>query len=186
MRSQRPSLRISPHSSNGSKRSNPWSTPSRDGGVRKELTPTAPGAKDEAMKTDLVALASAVSVVAGKSSIVFVMHPAQAVAVGLRSLGAFTYNVLPSNALAAGTVIALAVNALASAVGDAPALEHTTEGVVHEEDANAAAIVTPAGTMAMPVRSYFQTDSIGLKLRWPVSWTLRDVRGVAYLTGANW
>jgi len=37
MRSQRPSLRISPHSSNGSKRSNPRSTPSRDGGVRKEL-----------------------------------------------------------------------------------------------------------------------------------------------------
>jgi hypothetical protein len=41
MRSQRPSLRISPHSSNGSKRSNPWSTPSRDGGIRKELAKRA-------------------------------------------------------------------------------------------------------------------------------------------------
>jgi hypothetical protein len=37
MRSQRPSLRISPHSSNGSKRSNPWSTPSRDGGIPRRV-----------------------------------------------------------------------------------------------------------------------------------------------------
>jgi hypothetical protein len=150
------------------------------------LTPAAPGAKDEAMRSDLIALASAVSVVAGKSSLAFVMHPAQAVAVNLRSLREFSYIVLPSNALAAGTVIALAVNALVSAVGEAPALDASKEAVVHEEDSTPAAIVTPLGTMASPLRSYFQTDSVGLRLKWPLSWAVRDSRGVAYLTGANW
>jgi hypothetical protein len=40
--------------------------------------------------------------------------------------------------------------------------------------------------MASPLRSYFQTDSVGLRLKWPLSWAVRDSRGVAYLTGANW
>jgi hypothetical protein len=150
------------------------------------LTPSAATTKGDAMVEDLVALASAVSVVAGKSFIVFVMNPAQAIALGLRSLGAFTYDVLPSSTVTAGTVIALAVNALASAVGEAPALDASKEAVVHEEDASPAAIVTPAGTMASPLRSYFQTDSIGLRLKWPVSWALRDARAVAWMSGVTW
>jgi hypothetical protein len=31
----------------------------------------------------------------------------------------------------------------------------------------------------------FQTDSIALKMRWPVTWALRDPRGVAWTT-PNW
>ena len=41
----------------------------------------------------------------------------------------------------------------------------------------------PAGTMG-PSRSLFQTDSLALKMRWPVSWALRDPRGFAWLTPA--
>ena len=36
-----------------------------------------------------------------------------------------------------------------------------------------APIVDDAGVLAVPVRSTWQTDSIGLKFRLPVSWTLR-------------
>jgi hypothetical protein len=43
-----------------------------------------------------------------------------------------------------------------------------------------------ARELGIAIRSYFQTDSVGLKLRWPISWALRDPRGVAFLTGANW
>jgi Phage capsid family len=150
------------------------------------LTPAPAGAKTEAMNTDLIALGSAVSVVAGKSSVVFVMAAGQAIAIGLRALGAFEYAVLPSSVLAPGTVIAVAVNALASAVEGAPTIETSSEAIGHEEDATAASIVTPGGQTAHPVRSYFQTDSVSLKMRWPISWLLRDPRGVAYMTGVNW
>jgi hypothetical protein len=150
------------------------------------LTPASPGAKDEAMKTDLVALGSAVSVVAGRSNIVFVMNVAQAIAVGLRSLGTFSYAVLPSNTVAAGTVIAVATNAIASAVESSPTIETSQEAEVHMEDASVAQIVDDAGSVARPVRSFYQTDSVGLKLRWPLSWVVRDARGVAYMTGTNW
>jgi hypothetical protein len=40
-----------------------------------------------------------------------------------------------------------------------------------------------AGTMG-PERSVWQTDSVAVKVRWPVSWALRDPRGVAWLTPA--
>jgi hypothetical protein len=150
------------------------------------LTPAPSGAKTEALTTDLIALGSAVSVVCGKSDLVFVMHPTQWLAVTLRTLDSFKDVILPSNTLAPGTVIAVAANAIASAVEGAPTIETSSEAIVHEEDATPGAIVTPIGTTAHPVRSYFQTDSVSLKLRWPISWLLRDPRGVAYMTGVTW
>jgi hypothetical protein len=118
---------------------------------------------------DLAALASAAAPVAGKSSIVFVTHPTQAVAVGLRSLATFAFAVLPSSHVPAKTVIAVASNALASAIGGEPQVDVSQEAVVHSET-SPAAIVTPAGTMATPIRSFYQTDSVGLKMKWPISW----------------
>ena len=42
-------------------------------------------------------------------------------------------------------------------------------------------IVDDAGVLAVPVRSSWQTDSVGLKFRLPVSWALR-APAVAWLT----
>ena len=36
-----------------------------------------------------------------------------------------------------------------------------------------------------PQKTMFQTVSVALKLRWRISWALRDPRGVAWLT-PNW
>jgi len=42
-------------------------------------------------------------------------------------------------------------------------------------------IGTP-GTTPGPERSLYQTESIAIKCRWPVSWALRDSRAVAWTT----
>jgi hypothetical protein len=53
-------------------------------------------------------------------------------------------------------------------------------------------VPAPIGTpgtptvVAAPTRSLWQTDAIGLKVRWPVSWALRDPRGFAWLTPTAW
>jgi hypothetical protein len=146
------------------------------------LTPDSGGGnKDDAMKNDLQALITAVAPVAGNSSIVLVCAPAQSVSVNLRTLGTFAYGVLASSQLAAGTVIAIAVNAIVSASGDAPLIDTTKAASVQMND-------SPTGDLMSGgrVTALFQTDCIGLRLRWPLSWTVRDARGIAVMNGVSW
>jgi len=150
------------------------------------LTPAGPGEKSSALVDDLQALATAIAPVAGNGNIALIAAPAQAVAIALRLPPEIDWPLLTSASLPAGTVIAVATNALVSAVGgDAPQIDASDEVVVHEETAPAA-IVTPGGALATPVRSFYQTDSVGLRLRWPISWALRDARGVAWMQNVNW
>ena len=44
---------------------------------------------------------------------------------------------------------------------------------------------TPA-TVAAPARSYFQTDSVGLKMRLGCSWVLRTTGAVAWVENVVW
>jgi hypothetical protein len=50
----------------------------------------------------------------------------------------------------------------------------------------AAEVVDVGGVRASPVGSTYQTDSVALRLRWPISWALRDARGISWMTGVNW
>jgi hypothetical protein len=42
--------------------------------------------------------------------------------------------------------------------------------------------IVSGGAPASPARSLFQTDSIAIKMRWPVTWAARDPRAVAWTT----
>lgn len=53
-------------------------------------------------------------------------------------------------------------------------------------ETNAEPISNRAGGMMTPVYSTFQTDSVSLKLRWPVSWALRDARGISWMQNVTW
>jgi hypothetical protein len=103
----------------------------------------------------------------------------------MRATSTLEQTLFTSSVVPAGTVIVIAVKALATAFQGVPEIDATVEALVHEETAPAA-IVTPAGTLATPVRSYFQTDSVGLKVKWPVTWVLRDARGVAWMQAVTW
>jgi hypothetical protein len=92
---------------------------------------------------------------------------------------------MASNGVPAKTVIAVATPALVSVTEAAPMIDASGETAVHEADP-AAAIVTPAGTLAYPVRSLFQTDSVSLRLRLPITWAVRVSGAVSVMTNVNW
>ena len=86
----------------------------------------------------------------------------------LRSPRELPVAVLASSAVAAGDLIAVAPPALVSALGD----------VRIEADREA--------TISAPVRSMWQTDTIGLRLLMTASWGLRHPSGLAWLTATGW
>jgi hypothetical protein len=149
------------------------------------LTPATGTDKNQIIVDDMQALATAVAPVASNGEIVLVASPDVAVALKLRLYNTVMWPVLTSGSLAAKTVIAIAVNAVVSAVEGAPTIEARQDVEMHFET-NPAEIVTAAGTVATPVGSMFQKDAVALKLRWPISWALRNLTGVAYMTGVNW
>src|SRR5262249_37299486 len=136
------------------------------------LTPAAAGAKATAIVDDLQTLGAAVAPVAGNGNIILVASADAAVALVLRLPSSVEWPVLMSSSLAARTVIAIAANAVVSAVEGAPVIEARTEPAIHMADP-AAPIVDIGGISAQPVMSLFQTDSVALKLTWPISWALR-------------
>jgi hypothetical protein len=146
------------------------------------LTPTAAGSSAfDAMVSDLEKLVAAVAPVAGNGGVVFVCAPAQALAIMLRAENPPA--VLSSSTLAAGTVIAIATQALATVI-DAPTIESSPDATVHMFDP--AFPIADVGGMASPVASVFQTDSVSLKFRQPIAWSLRSPIAVAWLSGATW
>jgi hypothetical protein len=93
--------------------------------------------------------------------------------------------VLISGSLAAKTVIAIAANAVVSAVDGAPVIDASTE-TEYVPDTVPQEIVTSGGTVATSVGSTYQKDSVALRLKWPISWALRTPTGLAWMTGVNW
>jgi hypothetical protein len=155
---------------------------SRPPGLLQGIAALTPGTT---MLADVATLAAAVSAVAANGEIVFICAPKQAAA--LRLQFGFPYAVLASSALADKTVIAVAVNAIASAVDPAPRFAIAKEAVVHEETVPLpfSTTGTPA-TVAAPQVSYFQSDLIGLKMIFEMSWLLRSSSGLAYMTAVTW
>jgi hypothetical protein len=129
-----------------------------------------------------VALASAVADLAG-SAIVFVASPALALKLALRR-GEMPYRVLTSAALPAGTIMAVAVNALATAVDPVPEIDASRDALVHMET-NPQHIST-AGEVAGPARSFFQTDTVGIRLLVGASWMTRAPGAVAVVNSVTW
>ena len=93
------------------------------------------------------------------------------------------HDVLASNALPKGMIIAIATNALASAL-DPPRLDAGPMVTLHEADP-ASPLVDIGGVLAAPIRSTYQTDTQALRVRLPVSWALR-APGVAWMTATTW
>src|SRR5262249_18003020 len=126
-------------------------------------------------------LASAVARVGGNGDICLVAAPAQAVAIRLRLPEAVAWPVLTSASLAAGTVIAVAANAVVSAIQGVPQITASTEMAVHMDTAPGA-IIAAGGVVA----SMFQKDEVALKLSWALSWALRDARAAAWMQSVSW
>jgi hypothetical protein len=150
------------------------------------LTPTAAGAKGEIIVDDIQQLVLAISQVAGNGNLVLIASPDVAAALALRLYNSVAWPILTSASLAPKTIIAVALNAVVSAVEGAPEIAASTQAEFHR-DTVPAEIVTAGGVVAgTSVGSVYQTDAVALRLRWPISWALRDARGLAWMTNVNW
>ena len=111
--------------------------------------------------------------------------PEQAASIELRYLKALDYPLLATAALPAGSVVAVAANALASAFGGTPQIEANREAEVVMNDVPGE-VVTVGGMTGAPIASMFQTDRVALKISMLTNWVLRAPGAVAWVSGVSW
>jgi hypothetical protein len=86
----------------------------------------------------------------------------------------------------AGRLIALRNSDFATALGDAPEFDVSEQATVHMEDTTPLEIVSTAPTTADPVRSFFQTATMGIRMLMDLSWTMRRTGMVQWINGTSW
>lgn len=96
-------------------------------------------------------------------------------------------NIIESTTVPAGRLIALRNSDFATALGDAPEFDVSEQATVHMEDTTPLEIVSGTGpTTADPVRSFFQTATIGIRMLMDVSWKMRRSGMVQWIDGTSW
>jgi hypothetical protein len=154
-------------------------------GIRNGIaTSTASASTDPfgAFFEDMATLANAVGAVAGKGPIFIVASFGRIVSASGRFPGKDDASspVIPIASSAVGNdILAIAPQGIVAALSAEPDVEAVNASTLVMDTAPGAAGLTGAGEKEM-----WQTDSIALKCRWPVSWALRDARAVAWLTPA--
>jgi hypothetical protein len=141
-------------------------------------TPSSNTSTSEAFYEDMAVLFNELAPVAGNGPYILVMSPGRAMMFNARNSGVPTGTnviVLGSSAVI-NDVLAIAPAALVAAFSPQPEIETSKAATLVMDTAPGA-----AGTMG-PERSMFQTDTQAIKLRWPVTWALRDPRGFAWIT----
>jgi HK97 family phage major capsid protein/HK97 family phage prohead protease len=131
---------------------------------------------------------------------VWIMNPQQVNSAGLTpapASGVFPFKpvdgklnnwpIIDSGTVPLGTMIAMDAADFVSA-GEAPRFEVSDQATLHEEDTTPLPIVGAGspGTVASPVRSLFQTDSLALRLVQPMNWMNRRTGVVQVIQGVTW
>jgi len=140
----------------------------------------------EAAALDIGNLVAALAANHGGKTPLFIAAPKQAVALKLFAGPHFDYPIIASASLAAGTIIAIEMASFISAWAPEPEFSTTKAATIHAEDTAPTDITGGTPSPAVPVRSYFQTDSIGLKMVLRASWGMRASGHVQVVTGTNW
>jgi hypothetical protein len=155
------------------------------GGLFYGVTPLAPAAAgSDAMVRDTAALFGAIADAGVDiSQCVVVASARQATALQMRSSPKFVAPILSSIALEDGAIAVVATQGVASSMTQ-PSIEASTNVALHFEDQNPQPIVGPDGPAA-PVRSAFQENYIGMRVRGFACWVAQP-GSVALLTGAQW
>ncbi|MCP3471408.1 phage major capsid protein [Bradyrhizobium sp. CCGUVB1N3] len=131
----------------------------------------------EAVFEDVAALINSLAPVGGNGPYILVGAPGRAVMMGARfaERSDVDLSIFGSNAVV-NDLLAIAPAALVAAISPEPEIETVNAATLVMDTAPGA-----AGTMG-PEKEIWQTDSIAIKVRWPVSWALRDPRAFAWTT----
>lgn len=165
------------------------------------LTPSAATEPTQAMIDDIKALVGAIISVNGGRNIVVIMNTLQQMGINFAQTPMgflfpndseagrrFNVTFASSTAVTPGMVVAVDAGEYATASGDTPDFNVSDQATIHEESDTPLPIVAGAapGVAATPVRSLWQTDTIGIRMRLPLNWTMRRPGMVSWMTGVNW
>lgn len=130
----------------------------------------------EAFFEDTANLINAVATVGGDGPYALITSSGRAAIIRMRQVNpdpqllVFGTSIIPDNVL-----IMVACPAVVAALDPAPGIETGNAATLHMDTA-------PSSPMGPgPVQSMFQIDAFALKMRWPVTWALRNPAGVAWL-----
>jgi HK97 family phage major capsid protein/HK97 family phage prohead protease len=96
------------------------------------------------------------------------------------------FRVIVSTSVPAGTLIAVDTADFATGTGDSPIFEASDQATIHMDDAPAAITTGGGPTVATPVRSMFQTNSVALKMYMDVTWAMRRAGMVQWVENVTW
>jgi HK97 family phage major capsid protein len=178
----------------------------RPAGLRNGVTVTTAtaGADFTALVTDLKNLVGAL--ITGSSgnlrSPVWIMNPIQALAIATtqNAGGDFPfsaeinqnrfqgYPVILSSTVTAGMVFLVDAADFVAIEGAAPRFDVSDQATLHLDDTTPLAIGTAGSpnTVAAPVRSLWQTDTLGLRMIMDVNWGMRRTGVVAWTQSVTW
>lgn len=132
----------------------------------------------------------------GSDGIVVLMNPAQGLNMSMMAgpVGDPTWlqrikdrvTIIESTNVTAGRLIAVRASDFAGAGGD-PEFDVSEQATIHMEDTTPLEIVSGTGpTTADPVRSLWQTASVGVRMLMDVSWVMRRDGMVQWINGTSW
>lgn len=141
------------------------------------------GGDHVAVKEDFKALLAPFISANAADNITVIMNPAQALSIAMmdgpdNNAGWFSgisarVNIVESTYATAGRLIAIRNSDFYTATGDAPEFDVNETATVHMEDTTPLEIVSGTGpTTADPVRSFYQTATIGVRMLMDVSWVM--------------
>lgn len=97
------------------------------------------------------------------------------------------FRIIASTVVTAGTVIAVDTADFVTSTGDQPQFEASDQATIHMESSPSALSATGTpNTVAAPIRSMFQTNSVALKMVMDVNWAMRRSGMVQYLSSVSW
>lgn len=98
------------------------------------------------------------------------------------------FRLVSSTSVTAGTVIAIDTADFVTGTGDAPMFEASDQATIHMESSPEplSAVAGPPNTVAAPIRSMFQTNSVALKMTMDVTWAMRRAGMVQKIASVTW
>jgi hypothetical protein len=145
------------------------------------LTPSPNADFWEAYFEDIANGINACSPVGGNGPFALVANAGRAVQIKLRAMGEEPYEIFGSNAVG-NDMLVIAPAAIVCAIAPEPEIEIANAATLHMNDTPLP--IVNGGAPAAPQKSMWQTATVALKMRWPVTWALRDSRGVSWVTPA--
>ena len=172
----------------------------RPGGLLYNIAAAASGyggGDHVAVKEDFKALLAPFITAKAAGGITIIMNPSQVLSISMmdgpnNNSGWFTnvesrVTIVESEHATAGRLIAVRTEDLATALG-APEFEVSTQATIHMEDTTPLEIVAAGSpdVTAAPVRSFFQTDSMGVRMVLDTNWKMVRSGMVHWINGTSY